>query len=309
MPADGGHTPVLLEEAVQALDYSVDGAFVDCTFGRGGHSRAMLARMGDNARLLALDKDPQAIATGQELASRDRRFEIIRSSFSELAEVAGEELCGIPVRGVLFDLGVSSPQLDDPSRGFSFQHDGPLDMRMNPDTGLSAAEWLAASSESELARVLRDFGEERHARRIARVIVRERKLSPIDTTARLASIISSAVPSRERGKHPATRSFQAIRIRVNEELEQLRKGLESATGLLAPGGRLVVISFHSLEDRCVKWFIRDEANPDTGPFPVPVTQSPARLKSVGKPVRPTAHECDDNVRARSAVMRVAEKLG
>lgn len=304
------HRPVLLEESLEALALRPDGVYVDGTFGRGGHSGAILARLGPGGRLLAFDKDPAAVAAAQGRYGGDRRFSIVRGSFAMLAETAqGQGLMG-RVDGVLLDLGVSSPQLDDAARGFSFLRDGPLDMRMDPQAGPSAAQWLAAASEREIAEVLWRLGEERHARRIARALVAARREAPIETTGRLAELIAAAVPGREPHKHPATRSFQAIRIHVNRELEELEACLAQVPQVLAPGGRLAVISFHSLEDRIVKRFMRREAQGPELPrrLPVPAAQARPRLRVVGKARRPGEDELRENPRARSAVLRVAERL-
>lgn len=304
------HQSVLLHEAVDALSVRPDGCYLDATFGRGGHARAVLARLGAEGRLLALDRDPDAATEARALAATDGRFRFVAAAFSTLAAVVRvQELHG-RLDGILFDLGVSSPQLDDADRGFSFQQDGPLDMRMDPFTGTSAAEWLASAGEAEISLVLRDFGEERFHRRIARRVVEQRLEAPIERTAQLAALVAAAVPTRERGKHPATRAFQAIRIHINRELEELRDALVQAVGALAPGGRLAVISFHSLEDRIVKRFLRAEVRGEELPPGLPVTGGPcgATLKAIGKAVQPSAAEIDANPRARSAVLRVAEKL-
>ncbi|MBD3669375.1 MAG: 16S rRNA (cytosine(1402)-N(4))-methyltransferase RsmH [Gammaproteobacteria bacterium] len=310
MVSDYQHTTVLLNEAVAALQVRPDGRYVDATFGRGGHSGRILEQLGPEGHLLAIDKDPQALATAQALFGEDGRFAIHRGSFTELAQQVEARGWTGQVDGILLDLGVSSPQLDDASRGFSFRHAGPLDMRMDPERGLSAQEWLAEADEREIARVLKVYGEERFAKRIARAIVRERGEAAIDTTDRLAAIIAAAVPTRERGKDPATRSFQAIRIQVNGELEELERCLAQSVSLLAPGGRLVVISFHSLEDRLVKRFMRDQARGQDLPPDLPIRQDQIRLGEMtveGKPVYPSEHEIKNNPRARSAVMRVAQK--
>jgi 16S rRNA (cytosine1402-N4)-methyltransferase len=299
-----------LEECVEALALCPDGVYLDGTFGRGGHTRAILARLGPVGRLLGLDRDPDAVAAGTSLASQDPRFTMVRARFSEASEVV--ERAGLTGRidGMLLDLGVSSPQLDDPERGFSFSVDGPLDMRMDPQAGESAAEWLSHAGEGEIAAVLREYGEERFAGRIARAIHRARLQGPILTTGALAALCEAAVPSREPGKHPATRTFQAIRIHLNRELDELTACLGQVCDLLAAGGRLAVISFHSLEDRIVKRFIRDQARGEQFPRGVPVTADQARpqLRPIGKAIHASPQEVAANPRARSAVLRVAERL-
>jgi 16S rRNA (cytosine1402-N4)-methyltransferase len=308
--ADLVHKPVLLEESLEALAIKPDGFYLDGTFGRGGHARALLARLGPPGRLLVLDRDPDAVAAARDLAAVDRRVAFEHAPFSAIGDAARRHGRYGAVDGLLLDLGVSSPQLDLPGRGFSFSADGPLDMRMDNQFGATAAQWLAIAKEGEITRVLRELGEERFAGRIARAIVRARAAAPILTTRRLAEIVAAASPSREPGKHPATRSFQAIRIHVNRELDELRACLAQVCGLLAAGGRLVVISFHSLEDRIVKRFIRDEARGDPYPrgVPIRVGDMHARLRPLGKAVRPSVQEVATNPRARSAVMRVAERL-
>jgi 16S rRNA (cytosine1402-N4)-methyltransferase len=304
------HIPVLLGESMQALGVTADGVYVDATFGRGGHARAILERLGPAGRLWALDRDPEAVAAGADLAARDPRVRILHAPFGELPRRLAEAGVAGRVNGLFADLGVSSPQLDQPARGFSFSADGPLDMRMDPSQGQSAADWLASAGERDIARVLKDFGEERFAKRIARTICASRQAQPIATTAQLAALCEQAVPTREPGKHPATRTFQAIRIQVNAELDQLRALLHGVCDLLVAGGRFVVISFHSLEDRMVKRFIRDESRGGALPKGVPVTddQLPRRLKPIGGAVRAGADEVRDNPRARSAVLRCAERL-
>ncbi|MBF8223067.1 16S rRNA (cytosine(1402)-N(4))-methyltransferase RsmH [Halomonas sp. 328] len=303
------HASVLLDGAVEALVHDPDGAYLDGTFGRGGHSRAILARLAPAGRLLAVDRDPQAIAEAGRI--EDPRFTIERGEFARLDEIArAHELHG-RLSGILLDIGVSSPQLDDPERGFSFLRDGPLDMRMDPTQGESAAAWLARVKEDEIARVFKSYGEERYARRLARAIVARRAERPFTRTQDLAEVIKVAHPAWEKGKHPATRAFQALRIQVNGELEQLDAALQAALEALAPGGHLVVISFHSLEDRRVKRFIRDQARGDTHlPRGVPLREDQLnrRLESLGKARRPGDEEVAENPRARSAVMRVARKL-
>jgi len=304
----GEHAPVLLGEALDALAVQADGFYVDATFGRGGHARAILARLGEQGRLLAIDCDPQAVAAAREALGGDPRATIVHASFARLGEVLRE--AGRPPDGILLDLGVSSPQLDDPARGFSFMRDGPLDMRMNPLEGESAAAWLARADERTIADVIFRYGEDRHARRIARAIVAARAEAPIETTGRLAAIIAAAVPGRrEPGKHPATRTFQALRIHVNRELEQLEQVLPQAIEALAVGGRVAVISFHSLEDRLVKRFFRRHSHDDPAWAGMPVVPRHARatLRLVGRAAFPGEAEVGRNPRARSAVLRVAEK--
>ena len=305
------HEPVLCEEAVTALKLREGGIYVDATFGRGGHSRRILEQLGPNGRLLAMDRDPQAVAEAEKQFSGEVRFAIARRPFSMLGKTIEERGWTKRVNGILFDLGVSSPQLDDAVRGFSFLREGPLDMRMDPTHGESAAEWLQHAGEKEIANVLHELGEERYARRIARAIVNERTQFPIATTKRLAEIVANAVPTRERSKDPATRSFQAIRLHINRELDELREALPQAMDALAPGGRLVVISFHSLEDRIVKQFMRKEAKGDELPPDLPVRhiEIQPRLKVIGKAQRPGEEEVRRNPRARSAILRVAEVPG
>ncbi len=303
------HKAVLLDEALAALSIQPAGIYIDGTFGRGGHSGAILQQLGPAGRLLAVDKDPDAILSAEQFSS-DERFSIARGSFAMLSDMTTAAGIYGQVNGLLLDLGVSSPQLDDAERGFSFSQDGPLDMRMDPDSGQSAAAWLARAEVDDIAKVLKEYGEERFAKRIARAIVAAREEQAITTTARLADIVSKANPAWERGKHPATRSFQAIRIFINRELDDLLSCLDRVLPMLAVGGRLVVISFHSLEDRIVKRFMRDLARGDRFPPGVPVThdQVKPRIKVVGKAIRSGQQELSENVRARSATLRVAEKL-
>ena len=310
MGDDLAHRPVLLAEAMEGLAVKPGGSYVDATFGRGGHARALLERLDARGRLLVMDKDPQAIACAREMLGGDRRVTIVQDTFAHLGRALGEAGMGGAADGVLMDLGVSSPQLDDPRRGFSFRHDGPLDMRMDPGQGVGAAQWIARASEEEIATVLKTYGEERYARRIARAIVAARRERPITTTAQLAAIVAAANPAWEKGKDPATRAFQAIRIHINRELEDLEAGLNQAVGALAPGGRLVVIGFHSLEDRLVKRFMRRQARGVPMPRGVPLTEqaSGRTLRVVGKARHASAEEVAINPRARSAVLRVAEKL-
>jgi len=300
----------MLDEALEALHIDSDGVYVDGTFGRGGHSEAILRQLGPQGHLLSIDKDPDAVRTAQQRFAGDARFAIERGSFARLQEFVVQRAWSGQVWGVLLDLGVSSPQLEDARRGFSFQNDGPLDMRMDPDSGASVAQWLARAQERDIADVIKEFGEERFARRIARAIVEARVTTPILTTLQLTEIISAAVPRREPGKHPATRSFQALRIFINHELDDLSAALVQALDVLAAGGRLVVISFHSLEDRIVKQFFREQAIGDNFPRGLPVTadQMRPRLRLIGKASYPSDVEINANPRARSAVMRVAEKL-
>ena len=304
------HLPVLLNETVTALAVKADGIYVDGTFGRGGHARAILSQLSENGHFLGLDKDPAAIAEGQTLAQQDSRFSIEQCSFAELKTPVNERLWQGKVDGILLDIGVSSPQLDIAERGFSFQKDGPLDMRMNPDVGISAAEWLATAEMDDIATVIKTLGEERYGKRIARAIVETREQSPITTTKQLATLVDKASPSRERNKHPATRTFQAIRIYINNELEDLKAGLEQALDVLAVGGRLVVISFHSLEDRIVKRFFRDQARGDDLPskFPITADQLNPRVRLIGRAIKASDTELAMNPRSRSAVLRVVEKL-
>ena len=294
---------------MQALQVKEDGVYVDATYGRGGHAREILKKLGVRGKLLVFDRDPQACDDARRNFGADKRVVITQGPFSMLRHTTESLGLAGGINGILFDLGVSSPQLDDPRRGFSFRSEGPLDMRMDPLAGESAAEWIQRAEEAEITRVIRDYGEERFAKRIARAIVRERSVEPITTTRRLAEIISRAVPMREKNKDPATRSFQAIRIFINHELDELREALPQTVDLLAAGGRLVVISFHSLEDRMVKHFLRtEEKGRDLPPdLPVPRDHFRPRLRTIGKPIRASASEADRNPRARSAMLRVAER--
>ena len=305
-----GHTPVLLDEVLAGLAIKADGRYCDATFGRGGHTAAILAALGPAGRVVALDRDPDAIRAGQARFAGEPRLTLVKGSFDRLDErVRAAGLEG-QLDGVLMDLGVSSPQLDVAGRGFSFMQDGPLDMRMDYESGQSAADWLARATERDIAAVLRTLGEERYANRIARAIVAARAERPIATTGELAAIVAAAVPTREPGKHPATRTFQAIRIHVNGELEALEAALPRAVRMLAPGGRLCVISFHSLEDRAVKRYVQREAQGDpvyAGLPDVPPHARP-RLRRVGAAVRAGEAEVAANPRARSAVLRIAERL-
>jgi 16S rRNA (cytosine1402-N4)-methyltransferase len=307
--SEGSHAPVLLTEAVDALNVRGDGTYVDGTFGRGGHSRLILERLGKAGRLIALDRDAAAVQAGAEI--HDARFTIVHAAFGKLATVLAAQDAE-HVHGILLDLGVSSPQLDDVRRGFSFRHDAPLDMRMDTTQGITAADWLNAASESEIGEVIRRYGEERFAKQIAAAIVAARARRPLRTTRELAALVAEAVPTREPRQDPATRTFQALRIYVNQELEELSLVLPQCMDVLAPAARLVVISFHSLEDRIVKRFMREQAQPDRPPRRLPVRERdlpPARLRLVGRAIRPSAREVEANPRARSAIMRVAERMG
>jgi len=303
------HQTVLLREAVEALVTNPSGFYVDGTFGRGGHSFAILDQLDDSGHLLGVDKDPQAADTAAQLQEADKRFSFFHGSFAQL-QVKFDDMGVASADGILLDLGVSSPQLDEASRGFSFLNDGPLDMRMDTSRGETAAQWIAGASVEEITSVLKEYGEERFAKRIARAIVEAQSAEPIATTARLASVVSEANPRWERHKHPATRAFQAIRIRVNRELDDLEALLDGAIDLLAIGGRLVIISFHSLEDRMVKRYMRNMARGEQLPAGVPVIDSALnrRMKLVGKAARASADEVAANNRSRSAIMRVAEKI-
>ena len=304
----GLHKTVLLNEAVQALRIKADGTYVDATFGRGGHSREILARLGRTGKLIAIDRDPEAVASAASLV--DSRLMVLQMAFGRIGQVVAEgNLAGVD--GVLLDLGVSSPQLDSAARGFSFRLDGPLDMRMDTGRGITAAEWLAQASEQDIGEVIRRHGEERFAKQIARAIVAARSSGPVDRTRKLAQIVAKAVPTREPHQDPATRTFQALRIHVNQELEELEIALPQCMEILNHGGRLVVISFHSLEDRIVKNFMRTQAQPGALPARLPVRAAELpkpRMKLVGKPIFPSDDEVTANPRARSAVMRVAERV-
>ncbi|MCQ9377504.1 16S rRNA (cytosine(1402)-N(4))-methyltransferase RsmH [Methyloversatilis sp. XJ19-49] len=301
------HIPVLLTEALDALAVRPDGVYVDGTFGRGGHSRGLLARLGANGRLIALDRDPSAIAAGQAIT--DERFTLVHARFAELADVL-DELDVTAVDGVLLDIGVSSPQLDDAERGMSFRQDAPLDMRMDTSRGETVAQWLARADEADIREVIRDYGEERFASAIAKAIVAARSERPVDTTNQLAQIVASAVRTREAGQHPATRSFQALRIFINKELEELSLVLPQALAVLKPAGRLAVICFHSLEDRIVKRFMADQANPPQPPrgLPLRADQLPRPTMTLIARIRAGSEEVAANPRARSATLRVAEKV-
>jgi 16S rRNA (cytosine1402-N4)-methyltransferase len=305
------HISVLLPETIDGLAIKTDGTYIDGTFGRGGHSRQVLSQLGPQGRLFAIDRDPQAIAAAEQFAN-DPRFHISHCAFAQIAQVAAEQQIVGQVDGILLDLGVSSPQLDDAERGFSFMRDGPLDMRMDPTSGISAAEWLAKADVEDITFVLREYGEEKFAWKIANAIVNTRETAPLTRTSQLAALISATAPkSFKEKKHPATRSFQAIRIYINSELEQVNQALAAALQVLKPGGRLAVISFHSLEDRLVKQFMRKHSKPAPIPKGLPLTdaqlQQKLDLKLIGKAIMPSEQELAVNPRARSAVLRIAER--
>jgi 16S rRNA (cytosine1402-N4)-methyltransferase len=304
------HSTVLLKEAVDGVAIDADGLYIDGTFGRGGHTAELLSRLSEKGSVIAIDKDLDAIAAGQARFAKEDRLTLVHASFAELAEIVKQAGKHGEVAGVLLDLGVSSPQLDVAERGFSFLRDGPLDMRMDTSKGLSAAEWLASADEQDIAKVIKEYGEERFARRMAAAIVRERAEKPIERTVQLAKILADAHPAWERGKHPATKAFQAIRIFINRELADLEDLLQQVIDSLTVGGRLVVISFHSLEDRRVKRFIRDQERGIKLPknLPIPDVDRGVRLVKVGKAIKPAVIEVENNVRSRSAVMRIAERV-
>ena len=301
---------MLAAEALEGLALEAGGFYVDATFGRGGHTALILQAVGREGGVLALDRDPQAIAAGRRRFADEVRLTLLHASFADLATLVPANAHQRPCRGVLFDLGVSSPQLDDPARGFSFRADGPLDMRMDPTRGVPVADWLARASVDEIRQVIATFGEERFARRVAQAIEAARREQPLQRTAELAALVARAVRTREPGKHPATRTFQALRMYINDELGQLERGLAGALEVLSPGGRLAVISFHSLEDRAVKRFMQRESQVDPALRGLPVVPAAARprLKLVGRKQRPGAAELARNPRARSALLRVAERL-
>lgn len=304
------HRTVLLDDAVQGLNIQPDGIYIDGTFGRGGHSRLILSQLGPEGRLIAIDRDPQAIAAAAQI--EDNRFSIVHGPFSQLAEFVDSLGLTGKINGILLDLGVSSPQLDDAERGFSFMRDGPLDMRMDPSQGQSAAEWLMRAEEQDIAFVIKTYGEEKFGKRIARAIVERNRLAPMTRTKELAEVVAAAMPVKDKHKHPATRSFQAIRIWVNSELEEIERALKASLTVLAPTGRLSIISFHSLEDRLVKRFMRDHSRGVQVPPGVPMTEAQIQalggreLRALGKSV-PAAEEIADNPRARSSVLRIAER--
>ena len=306
-----GHEPVLLAETLEALAVRPEGRYLDATFGRGGHSAEILARLAPGGGLVAMDCDDQAIEMATRCFGEDPRMTIVKGRFSIIGQDRGAPPWQGGFDGILFDLGVSSPQLDEAARGFSFRREGPLDMRMDRQAHPSSAEWLNAAPEAEIAQVLRDFGEERYARRIARAVVAARAMRPLATTTQFAALVAREIPRREPGQDPATRAFQAVRIRVNDELGELTRALPAARDLLRPGGRLVVISFHSLEDRVVKQFFAHEARGDSYPARLPIPQAwlAPRLRVLGRALRPGAAERAANPRSRSAVLRVAQRLG
>ena len=310
MTASFSHTSVLLQECLDGLAIKTDGIYIDATFGRGGHSGEILKQLGSNGRLIAFDRDPQAIEAAARFAD-DERFKIVHSAFGDMAEVIEQMGLTQQIDGVLMDLGVSSPQLDDAERGFSFLRDGPLDMRMDTSRGLSAADWLNSADEQDITQVIKEFGEEKFGKRIAHAIVNYRQQQPLARTSELVTIIDQAMPVKDKFKHPATRTFQGIRIYINAELEQLRVGLKAATGILRPGGRMAVISFHSLEDRLVKRFMKEQSKGKALPPGLPLTQAEIDadkvLTLIGKAIKPGEEELKHNVRSRSAVLRVAEK--
>jgi len=306
------HRSVLMKEVLQALNIQASGVYFDGTFGRGGHAGEILKRLGPSGKLLAMDKDPEAIRSANEKFANDKRFTIVQGSFAMMADVIKRVGLTGQVNGVLLDLGVSSPQLDNADRGFSFMKQGPLDMRMDTTQGLSATEWLAQAEEDEISTVIRDYGEEKFHYRIAKAIVEQRQSSVLMTTLDLANLIEKVIPKkgREKGKHPATRTFQAIRIFINRELEDLQTGLQSAVEALALHGRMAVISFHSLEDRIVKRFLRKKVQGKQLPpdLPVQYEDTGAELKLISKAIRPSKEEVEENIRSRSATLRIAEKI-
>jgi 16S rRNA (cytosine1402-N4)-methyltransferase len=311
MSQEFAHLSVLLNETVDGLNIQSDGIYIDGTFGRGGHSRHVLSHLGENGRLIAIDRDPQAIEAAKQFAD-DPRFQIVHGGFGQLAEYVDELGLTGQINGVLLDLGVSSPQLDDAERGFSFLRDGPLDMRMDNSQGQTAAQWIARAEIEDMAWVFKTYGEEKNSRHIARCIAADREKTPFLRTKDLADLIARITKKKERNKHPATRVFQAIRIYINSELEQINQALEGALAVLAPQGRLSVISFHSLEDRMVKRFIRRHSQGDSVPHGLPITEAEInksrKLKAMSKAMKPSDAELEQNPRARSSVLRVAERL-
>ncbi|QWK94847.1 16S rRNA (cytosine(1402)-N(4))-methyltransferase RsmH [Plesiomonas shigelloides] len=310
MSEQTSHITVLLHEAVGGLAIRSDGIYIDGTFGRGGHSRLILSQLGPQGRLIAIDRDPQAIAEAATID--DPRFQIVHGPFSNVQQYVEELGLTGKIDGFLLDLGVSSPQLDDAERGFSFMRDGPLDMRMDPSSGFSAAEWLQKAEAEDIAWVLKTFGEERFAKRIARAIVERNQSEPMTRTRELAELVAAASPVKEKHKHPATRTFQAIRIYINSELEEIERALDASLTILAPGGRLSVISFHSLEDRIVKRFIRRQSKGPEIPDGLPLTEAQLaggkKMLTIGKAIKPSEEEIEQNARSRSSVLRVAERM-
>ena len=309
MTSSESHIPVLKREALAALDIKSNGAYVDATLGRAGHAQAIAGQLSDDGRLLCFDRDPRAIELGQEIFKGDDRVQIVQGEFARMCELLNEFTDLNKVDGILMDLGVSSPQLDQAERGFSFMRDGELDMRMDPTQGQSAAQWLAHVEEADLVKVLFELGEEKFARRIANAIVLTRSETKIESTLQLATIIEQNIPKKDKHKHPATRTFQAIRLHINQELNQISKALPQAVKILNEGGRLAVISFHSLEDRIVKRFMRSLATPNLPPKNIPVTEDAYKtpLTLIGRAVKPTTQEIKENPRARSSVLRVAQR--
>jgi len=309
MNTSDAHVPVLKREAVDALNIKSDGVYLDATLGRAGHAQAIANLLGEQGRLFCMDRDPAAVAYGNDVFASDSRVKVLQGEFARMSELLRNMAQVEKVDGILMDLGVSSPQLDQTERGFSFMRDGVLDMRMDPSNGESAADWLAKVEEAELVKVLFEFGEEKFARRIANAVIVSREENRIETTMQLASIIEQSIPFKEKHKHPATRTFQAIRLQVNQELKQISDALPQAMALLNEGGRLAVISFHSLEDRIVKRFMRAMSTPNLPPKNIPVSESAYHtpLKLVGKAIKPSAEEVIRNRRARSSVLRVAER--
>ena len=301
------HQPVLLREVIEALNIDPGGIYIDCTFGRGGHSSEILKSLSQAGRLLVLDQDPQAVAHARKLFAGDGRVMVEAANFSSIVQIAEAHRWRNKVKGILFDLGVSSPQLDDPKRGFSFVQDGPLDMRMNTNEGISAADWIQRASLHELEKVLKVYGEERHAKKIARAVLAQREISPLRTTGQLAEIVKRSIPASKEKKHPATRTFQAIRIFINKELQALETALHGSVEVLAECGRLLVVTFHSLEDQMVKSVYRKHSQSDA-PRKLPVVGLPeSKLKRIGKPVSPSSGEITANKRARSAKLYVMER--
>lgn len=304
------HQPVLLAEAIEGLAIKANGYYLDGTFGRGGHARAILSYLGEEGRLFAIDRDPRAVAVAQSEFAHDQRFTVIHAKLSQLAQATEDYHLNEKLDGVLLDLGVSSPQLDDPTRGFSFMQEGPLDMRMDPTQAMDAKTWLSHASAEEITEVIRDYGEERFAKRIANRIVETRKQQPLTTTTQLANLVKEAMPIHERHKHPATRTFLALRIFINQELTEVELGLKQALNMLKVGGRLVVISFHSLEDRIVKRFMRQKPEEYKVLAKLPLIKNlpVGRVKIIGKALKPSSAEIDANPRARSAILRIGEKI-